>query len=259
MKFKLLLLVFAFITGLTLNAQDKEWFGSLPGDPSGNASFYTNSNSHQTQNYLCWQRHTEYNTLHLFDGQQWSKLICDSIKGSIFSMDNQNDSFIVLSYNPFNNGVLTYFYAGSQWKRINKLTGFNYNAISGISDLKFFKNKIYGVNIISKGVSSLVEYDLKTNQLKTVVTFQQKPANDVYNNPDKLRLLVNKQRLYVSGAFDSVNHVAAQGYGYYDGTSFKALNIFPVGSINYTIVKPLDNNQVVAQRYFIVTGNDISS
>ncbi len=259
MKNQKIILVFTLILGISLHGQDKEWFSSIPGDPTLKNSHLGNSISFQTQNYLCRQGNDSLSVLYFYNGIKWKRLKVDSLTSSLQSMDEQNDSIAFLAYTYSSVDKYVWFYDGNQWKKITKLKGANSSLLNGISSIKFYRNKLYAIFLNNHLNSSLMEYDFKTNTIKTVTTFQQIALNNVYSDYDKLAMNVSNGRLYISGAYDSANHKASQGYGYYDGTSFKSINIFPISPINYSLVKPLDNNIFVVQRFYTVTTNDIST
>lgn len=259
MKSKILFFIVSIVSSFSLNAQDKEWFGSVPGDPSLNFTHRLNSSSYQTQNYLCWQSNNNINNLYLFNGNSWRTLKIDSLKYYLSSMDEQNDSVIILPYDYYSTVQYVWLHNGIQWEKISKLKFNKVNGYNCISSIKFYRNKIYAFLINNKFNTSLIEYDFKTNSIKTVTTFQQKALNEVSYDFDKMEMSVRNSRLYISGAYDSVNHQASQGYGYYDGSSFKSLNIFPTSPINYSLVKQLDKNLFVVERFYSVTTNYISS
>jgi uncharacterized repeat protein (TIGR01451 family) len=249
-----------FLIASTSQAQTREWILPVPGDPALGMTSTGNIYSYQTQDYLCWikAQHGTFPDFHLYDGKNWRILKSDSaINGHILSMDNSGDSILVVatSYNNNINGRILLF-NGNTWEYVYKLDSLmeNQSLYGQIVDARFYHNKLYAMFLNDKLNSTLIAYDFHTNSINTIATFQQNASNDVYLMTSKMTLYVQDDKLYLAGSYDSVDHVASQGFGYFNGTSFINKRLFTQDfPTNFTVVKRLDTNLFAVER--LITSN----
>ncbi len=259
-SFQFLLIVY-YCGVISVTAQTKEWLVPVPGDPSGinNGTTY----SFQTQDYLCWvkTKHKTKQVLNLYNGSQWKKIIVDTLVSAIYNIDNQNDSIFLTGYKDYyGDSQLVLLYNGNKWITISKLRALKGQhqgmKFLGIQDGRFYHHKLYVIFLNDDYHSTLIEYDFKTDNLKTIATFQQCKANDISAQDDKMDLFLHNDKLYLAGAYDSVNHVPSQGFGYYDGIKFVNKRLFPgTFPTNFTVVKRIDSSLFIVERPVLDANN----
>ncbi|HEY1046425.1 MAG TPA: hypothetical protein VGF79_08295, partial [Bacteroidia bacterium] len=265
MKNKITLILSLIFTGI-ISAQTRDYLLPIPGDPVLKLSQKFNCNSFVDNDYLYWinvSDQTKRGEINRYDGNSWDILNFPNFTYYLQMVTQHNDSTILVTTPnaPLKSEV--HFHANGTWKKLTGISDLasshvDYKGLS-VVDVKFYKNKCLFLLALTDRTSELVEYDFASNTYTSLHTFQQKANNIGYNQADKIALLISDNKLYVHGQYDSVDHVAAQGLGYYDGTSFTKLNIFPATNINNTGISLIDDNTFVAIRFKTVTSNNITS
>jgi uncharacterized repeat protein (TIGR01451 family) len=240
---------------LEVQCQTKEWIVTVPGDPGSAANNAGFSVTFQTSNYIGGIAPTiifanyKYD-LHFYDGQQWKKLVVDSIK-NVISIDEHNDTFVaVLSRKQTGDVIL--MHDGTTWKPLGKMDsmeGKSWVKGLGFINLKFYRHKLYGLFMNDDYNMTLMEYTFQTNSLKTIATFQQNRAYSFYYHPLRMALYEHDKKLYVAGAYDSTDGKPSQGFGYYDGNKFVDKQLFqPRAEKNFNVVKQIDVSLFAVER-----------
>lgn len=265
MKNKITLILSLIFTGI-IGAQTREFLLPIPGDPVLKLFQKYNCNSFDDKDYLYWVNVSDPNKrgeINRYDGNSWDILNYPNFTSYLQMITQHNDSTILVTTTdiPLNSEV--HFHANGTWTKLTGISDLasnhvNYKGLS-VVDVKFYKSKCLFLLTLTDRTSELVEYDFASNTYSSLHTFQQKANNIGYNQADKIALLINDNKLYVHGQYDSVDHVAAQGLGYYDGTSFTKLNIFPATNINNTGISLIENNTFVAIRFKTVSSNNVTS
>lgn len=262
-KFTLLLVL---LCNLLINAQTREFLMPIPGDPVEKLPSKYNCASYMDNDYLYWVNGSylnKRNEIHRYDGSSWDVLNFSDSSYYYQSITSRNDSTVVVTMadNPKKSQV--FLHVNGVWRKLTGISDLqdnhsNYRGYS-VVDVKFYKNKLIFLLTQADNSSELVEYNFSTDTYTSLVTFQQNTGNIGYNQADKIALLLNDDKLYVHGQYDKVDNIDAQGLGYYDGSTFTKLNLFPQSNINNTGISLVDNNTFVAIRYYTASSNDVTN
>lgn len=245
----------ALIFSSNIHGQYKDWIVPVPGDPSVNdPKVYGYDIAFQTTNYICGVdvQYMKNQILNLYDGQKWKRLTIDSLSQQIISLDESNDTFVVVLTQKLT-GDLVLMYNGVSWKPLTSLdtmVGNSWLKGLGFINVKFYQNKLYGIFLNDDYNMSLMEYSFQTDSLKTITTFQQnKNYQSAYYPPYRMVMYTHDKKLYVAGGYDSTDHQACQGFGYYDGKSFVDKQLFQNRpDTNFNVVKQIDMNLFAIER-----------